>query len=111
MTQELVIDGEVTTNVGTKVVFEDERVRIWDLSLAPGEQTDVHEHKLPYIIITLEGDRVAAIPHPKSTGDSAHYIEAEVNLGDFYVMPTGGIETAKNVGKKPFRELLIELKY
>src|SRR6266542_4771269 len=30
--------------VGTKLMFENERVRVWDLSLAPGEQLAKHIH-------------------------------------------------------------------
>ena len=110
MTVPTLIDGEVTQQVGTKVVFEDDRIRLWELNLAPGEKTPPHEHKLPYIIIIIEGDRIAAVPHPKSTGESASLIDVDVKGGEYYVMPRGGIETALNTGKKYFRELLIELK-
>ena len=104
------IDGEVTRNVGTRIVHDDDKIRIWELNLAPGEQTDPHEHVHDYIIIILEGDRIAAVPHPKSTGESASLIDVECEGGGFYVMKKGGIETALNTGKKYFKELLIELK-
>lgn len=37
---------EPTGNVGTRVMFENDRVRVWDLALAPGESLAKHIHKL-----------------------------------------------------------------
>lgn len=30
--------------VGTKVLFENDNVRVWELDLAPGESSDIHQH-------------------------------------------------------------------
>ena len=38
--------GERTLgDVGTAVLFENDRVRVWELTLAPGESSDTHEHQ------------------------------------------------------------------
>ena len=50
--------------VGSKVVFEDERVRVWVLKLAPGERSDVHQHDLDHLLIQVKGDRIAVDPEP-----------------------------------------------
>lgn len=97
-------------DVGTKLLHEDERVKIWEMALAPGEETEPHEHKNDYIIVVIDGDRIAGVPHVKSTGASAEYIDAPVEPGSWYRMEKGGIELARNIGTKTYREILIELK-
>ena len=97
-------------SVGTRVVLENERVRVWEMDLAPGERSDTHRHDLDYLLIVLEGDRIAAIPEPDSAGRHREYVEAEVVPGKVYYLTPGGIETAVNVGRTRYREILIELK-
>ena len=97
-------------DVGTKLLHDDERVRIWEVDLQPGEATAPHRHEHDYILIILEGDRIAAVPHVTSTGPSAAYIEAEITPGSHVVMKKGGTEAALNVGSTRYFEYLIELK-
>jgi hypothetical protein len=97
-------------DVATRVLYEDERVRIWELVLEPGEESQPHEHKLDHILVMIEGDRIAGVPHALSTGPSANYIEAEITPGLFHVGRRGGVEIARNIGETRFREILIELK-
>lgn len=40
--------GRISPCVGTKLVFETDRVRVWHLSLAPGERIGFHRHVLDY---------------------------------------------------------------
>lgn len=39
--------------VGTKLLFEDERVRVWQVRLAPGEQGAVHRHELDHLLVQV----------------------------------------------------------
>ncbi len=97
-------------DVGTKLLHDDERVRIWEVDLQPGEATAPHRHEHDYILVIIEGDRIAAVPHVDSTGASAAYIEAEIKPGSYVVLNKGGTEAAVNVGTKRYYEYLIELK-
>jgi quercetin dioxygenase-like cupin family protein len=98
-------------DVGTRLLHEDDRVRIWELDLQPGEETAPHRHDHDYYIIAIDGDAIAAAPHVLSTGDSAEYIAVEgIKRGDIFPMKKGGVELARNIGKKPFYEILVELK-
>ena len=96
--------------IGTEVVFENDRVRIWEMRLAPGESSAIHRHELDYMLVLLEGDRIAAEPEPDTGGSFDEYLEADVEPGAVVYIERGGIETAKNVGKEPYREIIIELK-
>ena len=42
--------------VGSFIVFENEKVIIWEMVLEPGQQTTCHIHMHDYIFYVLEGD-------------------------------------------------------
>jgi hypothetical protein len=110
MTEARVPEDRVLGPIGTEVVFENDRVRVWEMRLAPGEASAVHRHDLDYLLVLLEGDRIAAEPEPDTSGAFTEYLEAEVAPGAVVYVNRGGIETAKNVGNEPYREIIIELK-
>lgn len=97
-------------DVGTKLLFEDERVRVWQVRLAPGEAGAVHRHELDHLLIQVAGDRIAVRPEPDSAGPFTEYLEADVVPGAVVPVRRGGIETAHNVGSEPYLEVVIELK-
>jgi len=97
-------------NIGTTLLFENDRVRVWELALVPGAKSDIHRHDLDYLIVQLEGDRIAAAPELDSGGKHTEYIEVQAEPGKVSYMTRGGIETAINVGQRRYREILIELK-
>ncbi|HFG0578577.1 hypothetical protein LIS90_12225 [Flavobacterium psychrophilum] len=45
--------------IGTKVLFETEHVKVWDLTLAPGEATEWHQHQMDYMFIVIKNGKVA----------------------------------------------------
>ena len=96
--------------VGTKVLFENDRVRIWEMDLAPGEESAIHEHELDYILVQLAGDRIAGVPEPDTKGYYGEYVEGDVEPGQVFYIEKGGIETARNIGQERYHEILIELK-
>ena len=97
-------------DVGTRLLFENERVRAWELKLAPGEESDIHRHELDHLLIQLSGDRIAVVPEPDTGGPYKDYLDVEVIPGMTVFVPRGGVETARNVGRQPYREIIIELK-
>jgi hypothetical protein len=100
----------VLGGVGTKVVFENDRVRIWELRLAPGEKSDVHRHDLDHILVLVSGDRIAVDPEPDTAGPYKDHLEADVIPGMAVFVPRGGVETAVNVGTEAYVEVIVELK-
>jgi predicted metal-dependent enzyme (double-stranded beta helix superfamily) len=96
--------------VGTKVVFEDERVRVWVLSLAPGERSAIHQHDHDHLLIQVKGDRIAVDPEPDTQSPYTDYFDADVIPGMVTFVPAGGIETAVNTGEQPYYEVIVELK-
>jgi hypothetical protein len=102
--------GRRLGKVASRVLFENDRVRIWELDLAPGARSDTHRHDLDYVLVQIAGDRIAAQPEPDSAGAYRDYIEGDVEPGKTRYIARGGIETAINVGRHRYREILIELK-
>ena len=100
----------VLGDIATRLLAENDRVKIWEMDLAPGEESAVHEHTMDYILVVLEGDRIAGVPEPDSKGLYNQYIEVDVSPGDVFYIDKGGIETARNLGTKRYREIAIELK-
>ena len=96
--------------IGTALLFENDRVRIWEVRLEPGARGEVHRHDLDHVLVQIRGDRIAVESEPDSPTPWGPYLEAPIAPGDFSYMRRGGIETAVNVGTEPFHELIVELK-
>lgn len=103
---------QATGGVGTKVLFENDRIKVWEMRLEPGQETEVHEHKLDYAMIQISGDRMAAKFDPASGGPwgGLDQVEGDVSNGNVIWAERGGIERAINVGDQPFYEIIVELK-
>lgn len=97
-------------DVATRLLFENERVKVWEMDLAPGEESDLHHHAMDYLLVILEGDRIAARASGERPGARAADIEAEVRPGQVFYVKAGGTETACNIGSRRYHEILIELK-
>ena len=103
-------------DVGTTLLFENDRVRVWELRLEPGQRSDLHHHESDYVMIQLEGDAVAAEFEPDSEDAFGgadmpdRTITGPVSPGMVVWGSAGGKETAVNVGTETFREIVVELK-
>lgn len=100
----------VLGDVATRVLFENERVRVWEMVLAPGERSATHRHALDYLLVQIDGDRIAAHFEPDTAGALKGWVEGTVEPGKTRFFARGGVETAVNVGTRTYREILIELK-
>ena len=97
-------------DVGTRLLVEDERVRVWEVRLAPGEQGEVHRHRLDHLLVQVAGDRIAVVPEADSEGPFREYFEADVVPGAVVPVRRGGVERARNVGTEDYVEIVVELK-
>jgi beta-alanine degradation protein BauB len=97
-------------DIGSKVVYEDDSVRVWRLELAPGEESPIHRHELDHLLIQVAGDRIAVIPEPDTEGPYTREMAADVVPGAVVHVGRGGVERARNVGDREYLEIIVELK-
>ena len=96
-------DGTEMADVGTKLLFENERVRVWEVLLEPGESLGSHTHQhddlfYPTADSTMEVTRATGVER------------AELRAGEVYYFGKGDTHAARNVGDRRFHEILVELK-
>ena len=98
---------QVTDAVGTRLLFENDRVRVWELRLAPGEETPFHRHSTDFLYVVI-GDGELQTLFQDGTADPPR----EMHDGDvrFREVPGESVHAAKNVGKTPWRNIVVELK-
>lgn len=101
---------EPSEQVGTRLMFENDRVRVWDLALAPGESLAKHIHRTDYFFIVESGGLIR-FADPDNPADY-HDVQFEDRQVTFLpVGPTGKIDNRlTNVGTKRHRNYVIELK-
>jgi hypothetical protein len=96
--------------VGTRLMFENDRVRVWDLALEPGESIAAHIHRLDYFYI-IESGGLIRFADPDQPGDQrdVQFVDDEVAFRE--VGPAGKIDhRLTNIGTKRHRNFVIELK-
>ena len=68
--------------VGTKLIFENDQVRVWEFTLQPGESTGSHHHELDYFFYPIEGGTLEVT---RSSGVT----QATLNVGEVYYRKAG----------------------
>ena len=96
--------SEPLGDVATRILFENDLVKVWEMTLAPGEKSALHRHDHPYVMCVVEGTRIDADMVGKG------YAQIPVQPGSVLYVPPGETERAINPTDTPFREILIELK-
>jgi len=91
-------------NVATRLLLENDRVKVWEMVLAPGESSDLHRHTMDYVLCILEGTSIDA---DRPGGESFSF---PVTPGQVIFVERGGIERAVNRSTVRFRELVVELR-
>jgi hypothetical protein len=106
--------------IGSRKVFEDDRVIVWHLDLEPGERGKQHTHKLDYIARVIAGSTVEVFG---ANGESLYTVEREpgdaINfriVGDHVRSDSSGsslisaTHSVRNIGTCTFKEVVIEFK-
>lgn len=101
-------EGDEPGGVGSLVLFEDENLKIWELTLEPGEASDLHTHEHEYYLVIDSGDLVAGVCPKGAPID--FFVGIIPPEGNTVRVPKGNTEWAYNVGEKRYHEILIELK-
>jgi mannose-6-phosphate isomerase-like protein (cupin superfamily) len=91
-------------------MFENERIRVWDLALAPGESLAKHIHRLDYFFIIESGGLIRfANPDNEAEYKDVQFTDGQVTFVP--VGPAGKIDNRlTNIGAKHHHNYVIELK-
>ena len=102
--------SEPTERVGTRLLFENDRVRVWELALAPGESLEKHIHRVDYIILVESGGLLrSADPDDPAGARDIPFADDQVEFRQ--VGGAGKIDNRlTNIGTKRHRNYVIELK-
>ena len=100
-------EGTQNLQIGTHMLFENERLRIWEIFLAPGEELPFHCHRNTYLWIALEsGMSFTALPSGETW--TWEHTRGEVQFAE--VPPDEAlVHNLKNVGPSPLRFATVEL--
>ncbi|GEM_PF-349755 len=90
-------------NVGTRVLEEHERVKVWELVLEPGESSEWHRHEHDYVFVVIEA---APLRTDYDDGTSQVYPS---HVGEVVYTPPS-THRVTNVGQTRYRNVIIELK-
>lgn len=97
----------VSDQVGTRLLFENEAVRVWDLRLAPGESTGAHRHTTDYLYVVIGGGTLATIDAEGNQRPAEPMADGEVR---FRRVTGETIHQAVNAGDSEWRNIVVELK-
>ena len=97
----------VSPEVGTKLLFENERVRVWDLCLSPGQGTGRHRHENDYLYVVI-GDGVLQRVDPDGTRAEPKIMRDGQVV--FREVNDECVHEAVNAGETAWRNIVIELK-
>jgi hypothetical protein len=68
--------------VGSTLLSEDDKVRVWIIRLAPGERIGFHRHVLDYFWTSVSGGRGRQHNHDETYGSGEYKVHDLENLGD-----------------------------
>lgn len=101
------LNGEPNRAVGTKLLLENERVRVWEIRLEPGQRAPFHWHTTPYFFVCVEAGR------SRSRFPNGFYMDDDSEVGEA-VFLDGSLEEPhvhdlENIGTTTLRFTTVEL--
>ena len=95
--------------IGTKLLLEDDIVKIWEFKLDPGHSCPFHVHRLPYLFLNLAVSRTEALLEDGNTDGSQPRMQEKDEL-TFVRSEFLGKHGVRNVGDAVFQQFIVEMK-
>jgi hypothetical protein len=106
--------------VGSRKVYEDDSIILWEFELAPGEKTPCHTHEHDYLFYVLAGTRLevfdaedrylGAFDSPTGATFALKLDGDELVSTDDKGLRAPATHSARNGGTTTYREILVEKK-
>jgi oxalate decarboxylase/phosphoglucose isomerase-like protein (cupin superfamily) len=100
--------AEENLEIGTALLFENDRIRAWEVKLAPGERVPFHHHRTAYLWICIDGGHAIQrypdghLIHVEFAAHDTDYLDEERLLDE-------RIHDLENTGDTTFRFHAFEL--
>ena len=91
-------------DMGTKVLLENERVKLWDLSLAPGQGSQWHYHHNGYVTVVYSPGQLRV-----DFVDGTNEVD-DLGPGAVHYRDKDSVHRVVNVGESHYANIIIELK-
>jgi hypothetical protein len=92
--------------VGTRLLFENERIRLWTMEVPPGESWGPHEHRGSYVTVVAEASRIASV---MEDGTIELEFDADVDHVDWHAGEGRRVHTLENRGTGHYKNFIVEL--
>jgi hypothetical protein len=94
--------------VGTRLLFENDSIRVWELQLAPGGRVPFHCHRTPYFWVCIDSGR-AIQRYPDGHLIHVEFESRDTDFLDEERLETERIHDLENTGDTAFRFHTFEL--
>jgi hypothetical protein len=102
-------EDSVSSNIGTAVLYENSRVRVWEMVLEPGGTSGLHRHQNDYLFIYVTPDNELDVHFPDRTVGTTRYEDGYVQYTELGSEPSPDMtHELVNVGPGRHRQILVE---
>jgi beta-alanine degradation protein BauB len=98
------VSEQVLGAVGQEILLENDKVRVWHITLAPGETQPLHHHGLAYVVIAVQGAQ--NVIHTAA----GERIDVEEETGSVVFREPGQTHMLTNAGDTVYIGRIVELK-
>ena len=96
--------SEPLGDIASVVLYENERVKVWNLIVEPGEASAWHLHERDYVTVTVEGGGLT-VEYEDGTAD-----RGSAQVGSWQYHGDHRVHRVVNSTTQRFKNVLIELK-
>jgi len=97
---------DISTNIGTELLFENDRIRVWSMVLQPGEESPLHRHEGDYAFVYTTPSRITAFRE----GQEPVTTEYADGFVQYTEVGQGIVHKIRNDAQEVHRQILFELK-
>jgi beta-alanine degradation protein BauB len=104
------MENQPSEQVGSRMLFENDHIRVWELVVKPGESLDEHIHRLNYFYFVTNGG-LLRFADPENPSDFKDVAFKDHDVAFIPVSEEGRIDKRlTNIGNTLHRNYVVELK-
>ena len=100
----MAVEDRELGEIASVVLFENERVKVWNLIVEPGEASAWHLHERDYVTVVVEGEALTAEFEDGTSEDRTY------QTGGWRYHGKHQLHRVVNHGTRRYKNVLIELK-